>query len=162
VCNSADRKQIEIALLLGESRPRIANRFPTDNLNRSNLCTHRNRHMDVVDAGVAEAVRARTAALRLDADTAGGAVVGRLNLIDQLLTAGLSAAQAGSIRYSARDLLALIDERERLAQEQQSMEQLKTEVGAFGDAVKEIVPREIWQQVVDSREAKLAAIEEKW
>jgi hypothetical protein len=158
VCNSPNRKQIEIALLLGESRPRIGKRFPDEALNRTNLCTHRNRHMEVVDAGVAEAVRARTASIRLSAAEAGDAVVGRLRTIDQLLAAGMAAAQAGLIRFTTRDLLALIDERERLAQDERTVERLEAEAGALGAAVMEQVPKQMWEAIVDSWDEKMAAI----
>ena len=87
VCSSANRHAIEVQLLLGESGPRIAKRFPADNLNRQNLHTHRHRHMEALDSAVAEAVRAHTLEARRDAAHAVSAVTARLGQVESLLAA---------------------------------------------------------------------------
>jgi hypothetical protein len=158
VCNSPDRNKIEIALLLGESGPSIGERFPDDKFNRTNLSTYRNRHMEMVDAVVADAVRVQTAQSRRDAEDAGEAVVGRLRLVEDLLTAGLAAAQAGRVPYSIRDILSLSDERERLAGQERSYEQLENEFRAFNHAVLEVVPESMRPHIWEAFEAKWGVI----
>jgi hypothetical protein len=76
-----------------------------------------------------------------------------------LLNAGLAAAQANLVRYSAPDILALIDERDRLAQEQQTLEQLKTEFRAFSEAVLEVVTEPMRPEIWDAFEAKVMEVQ---
>jgi hypothetical protein len=160
VCSSPNRNEIEIQILLGASAPKIAKAFPEDSLNRQNIFAHKHGHMDVLDVQVEDAVRAHKARTRQEAQAAGNAVVNRLQLVEDLLLAGVVSAQAGAVRFTPRDLLALLDERDRLAGDEEAYEELKVDVKEFSDAVKEVVPRSMWADVVSCFDEKVAARED--
>jgi hypothetical protein len=62
VCQHPRRLDIEVALLEGQSRQLVAERFSTSELplNRQNLHVHNQKHMDTVDRAVVDKARADT------------------------------------------------------------------------------------------------------
>lgn len=156
VCNSSNRREIEIALLREEPRPAIAARFPDDNMNRTNLFNHRHRHMDVVDSAVAAAVRERMARDSLDAETAKDMGLDRHALLTDMLQAGVTALASGRVRFAPSDVLAILDAREKLAGEDRQFEEVVAQSRMFVDAVKSIVPRDLWPQILDEWDTTVA------
>ena len=113
--------------------------------------------MEALDSAVAEAVRAHTLEARRDAAHAVSAVTARLGQVESLLAAGLAAADAGLIRFSPSDVLALMREAAKLSLEERELEDLKSDSAAFVAAVKEIVPREQWNTIAERWDEKLGA-----
>src|SRR6476659_1778790 len=102
VCTSERRRDIEYALLTGQSRASVADQFSDDTIsfNRQNLHTHYWRHMHDVDDAVARAAVEERQRRRLDPATAVSVLAKRRQLLSDLLEEGLEAVTDGGVRWT--------------------------------------------------------------
>ncbi|HTD79566.1 MAG TPA: hypothetical protein VK898_18155, partial [Chloroflexota bacterium] len=108
VCNSPKRRDIELALLVGESRQAIADRFSTEEqlFNRQNMANHYHHHMRVVEQALAAAAEAERKRQALDVPTAALAMRRKKQLLEDLFEVGVSAVADGRGRWSPGEVLA--------------------------------------------------------
>jgi hypothetical protein len=157
VCRSPNRDRIEELLLLGGlSRPDIAEMFPDENLNRQNLSKHALNHMELVRATTAEAVRARTAQAKRNALLAAERIVSELELLDELLAAGMAAAKNGGIRFTAHDLIVIAEKRSKLAAGESEVDIVWRDNRILQAAAQEVVPVDMWGAIHSRYHEKLA------
>jgi hypothetical protein len=109
VCNHPARREIEVALIEGQSREVLARRFSTGKmkLNRQNLHSHYHGHMQVIDRAVAEQARTRARNAMLDVESVRAIRERQAGLRGLMLEQATEALAQGRVRWSAKDILQL-------------------------------------------------------
>ena len=116
VCGSPNRREIELALLVGGSRQAIADRFSVGGevFNRQNIHTHFHHHMQVIDRALIDLAVAERKRRSLDLGTAQQVLLAKRQLLEDLLEMGLDAIAEGRVKWTLNDVLAVNAELEKL------------------------------------------------
>jgi hypothetical protein len=157
VCTSPDRFEIEVALAQGQPQETVARRFSTEDrtFNRQNIHAHYHNHMEVIDRAVLEVATSRMKHRMLDLDTAIEIEEQNRRVRDRMREHVHDAVENGGVRINARDVMAFIEQDARLSEQRSAaeLEAIMAEGKAFSQAVKQCVPRENWQEIVDTFDA---------
>jgi hypothetical protein len=153
VCTSPDRFEIEVALAEGQAQQTVARRFSRGGqaYSKQNIHTHYRSHMPVIERAIAEVATARMRGRMLDIETA--FEIEDRNERNRALMRQQVAEQIESnrLRWSARDAMGFIELDARLGEQRSAalMEEFMADARAFNTAVKTVVPRSLWQDIVD-------------
>jgi hypothetical protein len=153
VCTSPDRFEIEVALARGRSQASVATRFSRDGqaFNRQNINTHYHKHMEVLDRAVAEEAAKRGLSRSLDLKQAAELQAEHERNRAQL-RAQVHARINEGLEWKTRDLLAFMEQDIRLEEQRNQLriEPVLIQVDALAQAVRRVVPQELWTPIIDA------------
>lgn len=154
VCNSPDRRAIEVALVQGRGQDTIARVYTRNGqqFSRQNIHTHYHRHMQVVDRATVERARLHARNAMLDVESAKAISRGNEELRDLLREGARRAAQSEALRWTAKDVIAFLERDEQMEQERSGMQVdlLMREVQAFSAAVRMVLLQPLWDDLMEN------------
>jgi hypothetical protein len=161
VCMSPDRFEIEVALAERQSQSSVAHRFSRNGqtFNKQNIHSHYRNHMEVIQRAVAEEAATRMRRRMLDVGTA-VEVEDQNERNRELMRRQVSAAiENNDLRWSARDAMAFIEQEARLGELRSAaaLEAVMADATAFSQAVRTVVPRSEWDEVVAEFDRRVEA-----
>lgn len=149
VCKSQYRRAIDRLLTVGVSYAELARNFEQEGVTRRSLSTHKERHMSVTDKAVREIIEEQVRAMGEDVENTKQHILTRTAVLDVGIMKGYSGIVTGDIPIEARDLIQMVNLREKMAEKTAAiqMEETMREMNAFMQAVKAVVPEDMWLDV---------------
>jgi intergrase/recombinase len=151
VCKSSYRRAIDRLMMMGVSYSEIARQFESERISRKSLATHKERHMSVTDRAVREIIEEQVRQAGEDTMEQKRLILTRSGALDIAIMQGYNGIIDGSMSVEARDWVQMINLREKLEEKTASiqLEETMSEFSAFLQAVKEVVPEDMWVAVAE-------------
>jgi hypothetical protein len=149
VCKSQYRRAIDRLMTVGVSYAELARQFEEEGITRRGLAVHKERHMSVTDKAVREIIEEQIRAMGEDVENTKQHILTRQGALDVGIMQGYTGIVTGDIPIEARDWIQMINLREKMAEKTAAiqMEETMREMNAFMQAVKAIVPEDMWLDV---------------
>lgn len=128
-------------------------------INRQNLDAHWKNHMDLEKAHLRRIWETRARESMLNVEEVEGTIHTYAGMLEVMAQQGITSIMKGDVEWTPK---ALLDVMERQAQiearrESEKLDVFMAEAAAFGAAVKEVCPPEMWEDIVAKFEAKTSA-----
>jgi predicted nucleic acid-binding Zn-ribbon protein len=151
VCKSPRRRAIDRLLVYGVPYSELSRTFADENISRRSFATHKERHMSTTDKAVREIIEEQIRQQGEDVMEQKKLILTRQAALDAAVMQGFNGIMDGVIPIEARDWVQMINLREKLEEKTASiqLEETMTEFSAFMQAVKEVVPEDMWVAVAE-------------
>jgi len=159
VCSHPAKFLIESMLIAAWSAPAIEAQFAeTDHpVSATSIRNHAKRHLDYQERAIRNIVEQEAKLAQINEDAATESIVTNTAYLKILRQKGLEGLIDGSVSAEPRDVLRAVDLLEKLesAKEPARLAQFRLQYEAFQRAVEEVVPKELWAQIIEKLEQNL-------
>lgn len=170
ICQSTHRREIDMQLATGWSQADVLrfwnnavreNEGDKDWLNHVNMSTHKKNHLSTRDAAVRRIIEERARQEAIDIENVQGYIVTRMGVLDYMVMAGLENIHHGTTVIEGKDMIAAMQMADKLESEfkEVAIEKLLSDFKTFADAVKELVPEDLFQEIYDLFELRSGVVE---
>lgn len=161
VCTSQYRKDMERLIVLSLSYSEIARYFEAlgETITRKSLSNHHAKHMWVETAAIRSLIEDRAREALKDVEEHKGFLLEKRGLLEVMLQQGYHSIMSGNTQVEPKDLLAVVEKLERMeaAQEAVAVDELLKDFNDFADAVKALVPEDMWAKIFEQYELNVKA-----
>jgi len=153
VCQHAYRNIIDRMLVLGVSYNQIELEFASEGDNpvhRKNLSNHHKKHMTYEDRAIREVLEEEAKRIVENVDELKTTLVTSRGFMQTMLMKSYTMMMDGTLKTEARDVIQMINLMEKMNEDSATIEkeELMREFNLFAKAVKNIVPSEMWNLIV--------------
>jgi len=171
VCMHPQRREIDMMLALGSTRAEVR-RFwnhiieveshgeDTNHFGKTSIENHANKHLSVHDTAVRRILERRAELEGIDVNAIEGFLLTKQGAAESLVYQGLEALAAGETVVEPREILVAIETLMKLEEKRSVVaeEVMLREIRAWSNAVKRVVPEEMWPEVVAAYKAELGEV----
>lgn len=155
VCTSPHRREIELHISAGASYKSTAEYFekftpPGETpVSRESISRHIRKHANLMNAALRRAMERRAAIAEENLKEMEGTILNAGGVLDGLLLKGWEAVLHHEVEFKPKDILDILDRIARMdaLTQRADYEELEAQSMAFIEAVKSIVPRDMWNQI---------------
>jgi hypothetical protein len=147
VCQHNDRHVIDKLIAIGTAYSQIARSF--EGIVYANVRTHAKKHLNWHDAAVRELVIREAEKLQENIDEGVSGLINRRVYLEATLQKALRDMVEGHTEVEVKDAVAVIQLLEKQDTENQdaALETYKLQFNAFMEAIQEVAPTEMWEQI---------------
>lgn len=160
ICQSKFRDSIDKLLILGISYASIARDFEDEGVNRKNLANHKTKHLSIEHRAIRELVEEQARQELENIDDAKTTILTGRAWMGTFLNKTFGMLLDGTLKMEARDVIQAINLMEKLNENSATIEKeaIMKEHTLFAQAVKKVVPMEMWNLILNEFE-KLHSME---
>lgn len=146
VCQHAKRFLIDKHLVKGTSFSEIGRTFGLD---RRAVSNHYRNHLNLEDAAITRIIEREASLLDEDFEEGVKGILARRVYLETALKKAQEALVNGDITVEPKDAVAIIEKLDKLENEssEAALAKLKIELGAYIQAMKEVVPSDMWGDI---------------
>jgi hypothetical protein len=152
VCQHPNRRAIDRLLAVGTRYTEISRLFSTEGkaLDRRSISNHATQHLNYEDAAIRQIIEAEAAEAKENLEEGVRGAFARRVALDIALKKGIDGIIDGETQVEPRDLIKLIELRERLDQQTATaqVDELWVQFNAFKQAVQDITTPDSRQQIM--------------
>lgn len=153
VCQHPYRNIIDRMLVLGVSYNQVEAEFAQEGdtpVNRKNLSNHHKKHMSYEDRAIREVLEEEAKRVVENIDELKTTLVTSRGFMQTMLMKSYQQMLDGTLKTEARDVIQMINLMEKMNEDSATIEkeELMREFNIFVQAVKSIVPQEMWNLIV--------------
>lgn len=154
VCSCAFRDSIDKLLILGISYAQIASDFEEFGVNRKNLANHKTKHLSIEHRAIRELVEEQARQEIENIEDAKTTILTGRAWMGTFLHKTFGMLLDGTLKMEARDVIQAINLMEKLNESTATIEKeaILKEHTLFAQAVKSVVPQEMWNNILDEFE----------
>lgn len=147
VCTHKKRKIIDRYLAKGESFSELSRIFGID---RRSISNHYKSHLNLEDAAIAKIIEREAVALDQDFEEGIRGILARRVYLETALKKAQDALLNGDITVEPKDAVAIIEKLDKMegASSEAAIAQMRIELASYIQAMKEIVPETMWDEVI--------------
>lgn len=148
VCSSNFSKAIDRMIALGTSHSEIARMF---DVSRSSIGRHAKKHLNYEEAAVRQIIAREMEEAQADIENGISGAIARRAYIDVAIQKGFEALLDNSVQVEVKDVATLIQLKEKMDGDTDgvAIDEVKTQFNAFMQAIREVAPPEMWEQIVN-------------
>jgi len=147
VCSSDFGKAIDRMIALGTSHSEISRIF---DVSRSSIGRHAKNHLNYEEAAVRQIIARETEEAQADIENGITGAIARRAYIDVAIQKGFEALLDNTVQVEVKDVATLIQLKEKMDSDVDgvAIDEVKTQFNAFMQAIREVAPPEMWDQIV--------------
>ena len=147
VCSSDFGKAIDRMIALGTSHSEIARIF---DVSRSSIGRHAKNHLNYEEAAVRQIIARETEEAQADIENGITGAIARRAYIDVAIQKGFEALLDNTVQVEVKDVATLIQLKEKMDSDVDgvAIDEVRTQFNAFMQAIREVAPPEMWDQIV--------------
>jgi hypothetical protein len=148
VCSSDFSKAIDRMIALGTSYSEIGRMF---DVSRSSVGRHAKNHLNYQEAAVRQIIAREMEEAQTDIENGISGAIARRAYIDVAIQKGFEALLDNSVAVEVKDVATLIQLKEKMDGDTDgvAIDEVKTQFNAFMQAIREVAPPEMWEQIVN-------------
>lgn len=156
VCKSPHRHLVDKMLVSGMTYSEIERQFAFAGLKRRSIAGHREKHLGHEEAAIREIIERETAE---NFEEGKARLITKNTYLEVALQKAYDALISDTAIVEPKDAVKVIEVLTKMQQEQQgvAIDELRVQFQMFLQAVKEIVPKENWDSIVERTKELLAA-----
>jgi hypothetical protein len=161
VCQSNHRKTIEKLLAVGTSYSEIERSFGID---RRGISHHDKEHLNLESAAIRRIIEQEAERAEANIEEGIQGAVKRRVYLETALQKGLKALADDTIIVEPKDVLAIIEKLDKIDSvgEEAALEELRLQFQAYLQAMKEVVPGEMWDRITGRTRELLTISSTEW
>lgn len=156
-CMSPYRSVIDRLLATGVPVSVIATNFEPENLSRANITNHRNKHLSIETRAIREIVEEEARRQIEDIDDVKTTLITGRSWMRTALMTSYTELLEGRLKFEGRDAIQMIALMEKMDEKSagEEKEEMLREINLFSQAVKEVVPPAMFEDILRKFEDKL-------
>lgn len=151
VCKSPHRKYIDMLLVAGVPFIELERQFEDQGISRRSMSTHKERHLNVEHAAIRQIIEDQAREQTKNIENTKRNLLTRRAVLQVAMQKAHADIVNGRTTVEPRDLVSMISLMEKMDEKTSAIEkeELTREFTAFQQAVKDIVPQLMWDQVAE-------------
>ena len=160
VCKSKYRKAIDRMIAMGTSYVEISRIFSNeeDTIDRRSIANHADKHLNYEEAAIRRIVEQEAQEAQQNIEEGIQGALTRRVYLNVGLQKALEALLSGDAMVEPKDAIAIIQLLDKLDNQSEgaALEEMRVQFQAFVQAIRELLPPEKWQEILDRTKEILA------
>jgi hypothetical protein len=137
-------------LVMGVPFSEISRQFETEGITRRALSNHKRKHLSIEQAAIRQVIEEKARQMGEDVDNTRRHLLTRKGYMEVAMIKSYQSILDGTVVPEPRDVLGMIAMMEKMEKDSSSiqMDEMMREFNAFTQAVKEVVPAELYDKVL--------------
>lgn len=150
VCQSPHRHLVDQLLVAGHSYSEIERQFAFANIPRRSISKHANNHLGYEEAGIREIIEREAMAAQRNFEEGKTRVITKNAYLEVAMQKAYDALIKDDVLVEPKDAVKVIEQLQKLQEQNQAiaLDELRVQLQTFIQAVKEIVPKNSWSEIV--------------
>ena len=150
ICKSRFRRTMDQLLVMGVPFSEISRQFETEGITRRALSNHKRKHLSIEQAAIRQVIEEKARQMGEDVDNTRRHLLTRKGYMEVAMIKSYQSILDGTVVPEPRDVLGMIAMMEKMEKDSSSiqMDEMMREFNAFTQAVKEVVPAELYDKVL--------------
>jgi hypothetical protein len=162
VCKCKYRRSIDQLLVMGVPFSEVARQFEEEGIERRSLANHKKRHLNVEQAAIRRVIEEKARQIGEDVDNTKRFLLTRKGYMEVAMMKSFQAIVDGTLTPEPRDVVHMIALMEKMEKDTtlNQVDEMIRDFNAFTQAVKEHVPKDMYDKILDDFKTNLA-VEQK-
>jgi len=150
ICKSRFRRTMDQLLVMGVPFSEISRQFETEGVTRRALSNHKRKHLSVEQAAIRQVIEERARQIGEDVDNTRKHLLTRKGYMEVAMMKSYQAILDGTLTPEPRDIVQMIALMEKMEKDTSAsqVDEMMREFNAFTQAVKEVVPADLYDRVL--------------
>lgn len=150
ICKSRFRRTMDQLLVMGVPFAEISRQFETEGVTRRALSNHKRKHLSVEQAAIRQVIEERARQIGEDVDNTRKHLLTRKGYMEVAMMKSYQAILDGTLTPEPRDIVQMIALMEKMEKDTSAsqVDEMMREFNAFTQAVKEVVPADLYDRVL--------------